>query len=107
MLFTHAHADHIGTLGRFVAAGVPVTINSDDPPMFGTTLNDEYLVAADLLRTITSKPSIEDAVILAIIISETTSNTASVAVVVPIIIPVALAAGITGVVGLWTGFITT
>ena len=27
----------------------PVTINSDDPPMFSTTLVDEYLVAADLL----------------------------------------------------------
>ena len=26
-----------------------VTINSDDPPMFGTTLNDEYAVAARLL----------------------------------------------------------
>ena len=32
-----------------VAAGVPVTINSDDPPMFGTTLNAEYAIAADLL----------------------------------------------------------
>jgi aminodeoxyfutalosine deaminase len=32
-----------------VAAGVPVTINSDDPPMFGTDLNQEYAVAADLL----------------------------------------------------------
>jgi adenosine deaminase/aminodeoxyfutalosine deaminase len=32
-----------------VAAGVPVTINSDDPPMFSTTLNDEYRVAAELL----------------------------------------------------------
>lgn len=32
-----------------VAAGVPVTINSDDPPMFGTTLNAEYAVAARLL----------------------------------------------------------
>ena len=30
-------------------AGVVVTINSDDPPMFGTTLNHEYEVAADLL----------------------------------------------------------
>ncbi|MEH1125822.1 adenosine deaminase [Micromonospora sp. CPCC 206061] len=30
-------------------AGVPVSINSDDPPMFGTTLNDEYAVAAELL----------------------------------------------------------
>ncbi|WP_269304169.1 adenosine deaminase [Aeromicrobium sp. HA] len=32
-----------------VEAGVTVTINSDDPPMFGTTLNEEYAVAADLL----------------------------------------------------------
>jgi adenosine deaminase len=32
-----------------VAAGVPVTINSDDPPMFSTTLNQEYAIAADLL----------------------------------------------------------
>ncbi|MBC7632188.1 adenosine deaminase [Aeromicrobium sp.] len=32
-----------------VAAGVPVTINSDDPPMFATTLNAEYEVARDLL----------------------------------------------------------
>lgn len=36
-------------LPALVAAGVPVTINSDDPPMFSTTLTDEYLVAADLL----------------------------------------------------------
>lgn len=36
-------------LPTMVAAGVPVTINSDDPPMFSTTLNREYLVAADLL----------------------------------------------------------
>lgn len=34
---------------QFVAAGVPVTINSDDPPMFGTDLNNEYAVAARLL----------------------------------------------------------
>jgi aminodeoxyfutalosine deaminase len=32
-----------------VDAGVTVTINSDDPPMFGTTLNQEYAVAARLL----------------------------------------------------------
>ena len=32
-----------------VAAGVRVTINSDDPPMFATTLNGEYAVAARLL----------------------------------------------------------
>ncbi|MEV0942833.1 adenosine deaminase [Micromonospora wenchangensis] len=36
-------------LRRLVDAGVRVTINSDDPPMFGTTLNDEYAVAARLL----------------------------------------------------------
>ena len=36
-------------LPALVAAGVPVTINSDDPPMFSTTLNNEYLVAAGLL----------------------------------------------------------
>ncbi|MFB6819628.1 adenosine deaminase [Streptomyces sp. NPDC056347] len=30
-------------------AGVLVTINSDDPPMFGTDLNNEYAVAARLL----------------------------------------------------------
>jgi adenosine deaminase len=36
-------------LPALVAAGVPVTINSDDPPMFSTTLNREYAVAARLL----------------------------------------------------------
>ena len=36
-------------LPALVAAGVPVTINSDDPPMFSTTLNNEYAIAADLL----------------------------------------------------------
>ena len=30
-------------------AGVLVTVNSDDPPMVGTTLNREYEIAADLL----------------------------------------------------------
>lgn len=30
-------------------AGVLVTVNSDDPPMFGTDLNTEYAVAARLL----------------------------------------------------------
>ncbi|WP_214111189.1 adenosine deaminase [Acrocarpospora catenulata] len=36
-------------LPRLVEAGVPITINSDDPPMFGTTINNEYAVAARLL----------------------------------------------------------
>ena len=34
---------------EFVKAGILVTINSDDPPMFGTDLNNEYAVAARLL----------------------------------------------------------
>lgn len=33
----------------FRDAGVTITVNSDDPPMFGTTLNREYDIAADLL----------------------------------------------------------
>ncbi len=36
-------------LRAFREAGVVVTINSDDPPMFGTTLNREYAIAASLL----------------------------------------------------------
>src|SRR3954454_7449331 len=36
-------------LRAFRDAGVTVTINSDDPPMFGTTLNREYAIAARLL----------------------------------------------------------
>ncbi len=36
-------------LREFRDAGVRVTINSDDPPMFGTTLNREYEIAAHLL----------------------------------------------------------
>ncbi len=36
-------------LPALVEAGVTVTINSDDPPMFATTLNAEYAIAAELL----------------------------------------------------------
>lgn len=37
-------ADH--PLPRLLAEGLYVTINSDDPPMFNTTLTDEYLAVA-------------------------------------------------------------
>ncbi|MBW8750105.1 MAG: adenosine deaminase [Propionibacteriales bacterium] len=37
-------------IAAFRDAGVVVTVNSDDPPMFNTTLNREYEIAADLLR---------------------------------------------------------
>jgi aminodeoxyfutalosine deaminase len=33
----------------FRDAGVTITVNSDDPPMFATSLNREYEIAADLL----------------------------------------------------------
>lgn len=36
-------------LREMTAAGLRVTINSDDPPMFGTDLCTEYLAAAELL----------------------------------------------------------
>jgi aminodeoxyfutalosine deaminase len=36
-------------LRAMVEAGLVVTINSDDPPMFGTDLTNEYAVAAELL----------------------------------------------------------
>jgi aminodeoxyfutalosine deaminase len=36
-------------LPALVAAGVPVSVNTDDPPMFGTTIEQEYAVAARLL----------------------------------------------------------
>lgn len=35
---------------RMADAGVLVTVNSDDPPMFGTDLNTEYAIAARLLE---------------------------------------------------------
>lgn len=41
------YAEH--PLRALVDAGVPVSINSDDPPMFSTTLTTEYGVAAALL----------------------------------------------------------
>jgi adenosine deaminase len=34
-------------LPRLMAAGLQVTINSDDPPMFNTTLTDEYIRVAE------------------------------------------------------------
>jgi aminodeoxyfutalosine deaminase len=37
-------------LRAMVEAGLVVTINSDDPPMFGTDLTNEYAVAAELLE---------------------------------------------------------
>jgi aminodeoxyfutalosine deaminase len=36
-------------LPRLIAEGLFVTLNSDDPPMFGTTLTDEYRRAASAL----------------------------------------------------------
>jgi aminodeoxyfutalosine deaminase len=42
-----ALADH--PLPALLAAGVPVVLGSDDPPMFGTTLLDEYRRARDHL----------------------------------------------------------
>nr|WP_153427146.1 adenosine deaminase [Streptomyces alkaliphilus] len=36
-------------LPRIAAAGVPFSINSDDPPMFGTDIDREYLIAGELL----------------------------------------------------------
>jgi aminodeoxyfutalosine deaminase len=43
-----AHLDE-HPLRTLVDAGVPISINSDDPPMFGTTLEEEYAVAGRLL----------------------------------------------------------
>ncbi|HJQ02356.1 MAG TPA: adenosine deaminase [Jatrophihabitans sp.] len=43
-----ALAEH--PLRQMVEAGLLVTINSDDPPMFSTDLNNEYLIAAQLLE---------------------------------------------------------
>ena len=38
-------ADH--ALPKLLAAGVPITIGSDDPPLFNTTLNDDVALLAD------------------------------------------------------------
>ncbi|MFF0447061.1 adenosine deaminase [Streptomyces sp. NPDC004609] len=47
---TRAVADlELHPIRRMIEAGVLVTVNSDDPPMFGTDLNSEYGVAARLL----------------------------------------------------------
>lgn len=43
-----SYAEH--PLRTFYTAGALVTINSDDPPMFGTTLCREYEIAAGLLN---------------------------------------------------------
>jgi aminodeoxyfutalosine deaminase len=40
---------HHHPIRELVAADVPVTINTDDPPMFSTDLNTEYAIAARLL----------------------------------------------------------
>ena len=37
-------------LRQLFDAGIPITINSDDPPMFNTTLTDELLVAVEQFR---------------------------------------------------------
>jgi aminodeoxyfutalosine deaminase len=40
-----SYAEH--PLRRLYEAGVPLTVNSDDPALFGTTLNDELALLAD------------------------------------------------------------
>jgi aminodeoxyfutalosine deaminase len=42
-----AHDEH--PIAAFRDAGVTITVNSDDPSMFGTSLNQEYEIAARLL----------------------------------------------------------
>ncbi|NDJ86352.1 MAG: adenosine deaminase [Chloroflexi bacterium] len=55
------------SLKQLVEAGVVVTINSDDPPMFNTTINDEYLhVFKDCGLTL---PQIEKATLEAVRVS--------------------------------------
>jgi adenosine deaminase len=55
-------ADH--PLPRLLAEGLYVTINSDDPPMFNTTLTDEYLKIAEAFDF--SRETIEQLVINAV-----------------------------------------
>jgi aminodeoxyfutalosine deaminase len=51
-------------LPALAKAGVAVTINSDDPPMFGTTLDGEYEIAAELLGL--DEPGLVDLAIAAV-----------------------------------------
>ena len=44
-----AYASISVPIRAFRDAGVTITVNSDDPPMFGTSLNREYEIAAGLL----------------------------------------------------------
>jgi aminodeoxyfutalosine deaminase len=37
-------------LPRLLAEGLLVTLNSDDPPVFNTTLTEEYLKAAEVFH---------------------------------------------------------
>jgi len=55
-------ADH--PLPRLLAEGLYVTINSDDPPMFNTTLADEYLKIAEAFNF--SRETIEQLVLNAV-----------------------------------------
>ena len=41
VVITHAHADHIGTLGRFVAAGVPVHCSAAEVPNMAGTAREQ------------------------------------------------------------------
>jgi len=50
-------------LPRLLDAGLYVTLNSDDPPMFGTTLTDEYLKASSAFGL--GAPEVEDLVLKA------------------------------------------
>jgi adenosine deaminase len=50
-------------LPRLLDAGLYVTLNSDDPPMFGTTLTDEYLNASSAFGL--GAPEVEDLVLKA------------------------------------------